>query len=99
MESRCCSSPAALSCGLSTLDLQPEAAVVLAFHAQAPALGDVDTSAADLGADRQLPATTVGEHHQRDARRAPIVEQLVHRGTHRTTGVQDVVDKQQVAAF
>src|SRR5476649_1831392 len=76
MESRCCSSPAALSCGLSTLDLQHEAAVILAFHAQPPAFGDVDAGAADLRADRQLPATTVGEHNQRDARRTPVVEQF-----------------------
>src|SRR3954471_8462824 len=80
MESRCCSSPLALSCGLRCifrLQRQRELAVVRALQAQALARGHLDLGAAMLGADGQLAAAPVGEHHERDARRPAIVEQLV----------------------
>src|SRR4051812_18529384 len=80
MERRCCSSPAWLSCGLRTLGLQRERQLSarLARQAQAHAGGKVEASAAILRADRQLAPATVGQHHERDARRPPIVEKLVH---------------------
>src|SRR6184192_4043785 len=79
IDSRCCSSPLALSCGLrSTLRLQrqSELAVGAALQAQAHAAGNFHSCAAVLGADRQLAAAAVGEHDERDARRPAIVEQL-----------------------
>src|SRR5438445_2111158 len=101
MESRCCSSPLALSCGLrSTLRLQrqSELAVGAALQAQAHAAGNFHSCAAVLGADRQLAAAAVGEHDERDARRPAIVEQLVHRRAHRATGIEHVVHQQELAA-
>src|SRR6267143_378851 len=101
MDSRCCSSPLALSWGLRcTLGLeckgQPVAGVAL--QPQAHAGRHLDARAAVLGADRQLPAAAVGEDHQRNARRAAVVEQLVHRRAHRAAGVKHVIDQQQVPA-
>src|SRR5258705_5556529 len=101
MERRCWSSPFSFSCGLrSMLHLldERELAVVAARKAQALSGGHVHARAAMLGADRQLPAAAVGEHHQRDARRTPVVEQLVHRRAHRAPAVEDVVDQQELAA-
>src|SRR6185369_14371884 len=81
MESRCCSSPASLSCGLRcTLRLQGERqlAARLALQTQPHARRHVDLGAAILRGDGQLPPTAVGEHNKRDARRAPVVEELIH---------------------
>src|SRR5688500_14616955 len=67
MDSRCCSSPRSLSCGLrGMLRLQGERqlAVLRALQAQAHARGHVEARAAVLRADRQLPAAAVGEHDQ-----------------------------------
>src|SRR3989440_2231533 len=72
VESRCCSSPAALSCGLRCtfrLQRQGELAVGAARQAQAHAFGNLYLGAAVLRANRQLAAAAVGEHHERDARR------------------------------
>src|SRR5688500_18430961 len=76
MDSRCCSSPLALSCGLFTLRLQRERelAGLVALEPQEHAGGDVDLGAAVLRADRQLPAAAVGEHDERDAGRLAVVE-------------------------
>src|SRR5688572_23780513 len=63
MESRCCSSPLALSCGLACtggLECQAELAVVGALEAQPHARRHLDARAAMLGADRQLTAAAVG---------------------------------------
>src|SRR5688572_25859995 len=100
MDSRCCSSPLALSCGLFTLLLhrQLEPAGVVALQPQPHAGGHVEPGAAVLRADRQLAAAAVGQHHQRDARRPAVVEQLVHGGAHRAAAVEHVVDQQQLAA-
>src|SRR6185295_10326874 len=76
IESRCCSSPFSLSCGLRcTVGLQRERelARVVALQPQAHAGGDFQLRAGVLRADRQLPAAAVGEHDQRDARRAAVV--------------------------
>src|SRR6185436_13919805 len=100
MESRCCSSPASLSCGLRcTLGLQGkrELAARLALQAQAHAGGDLDAGAAVLRRDRQLPAAAVGEHDERDARRAPVVEKLVHGRAHRAPGIEHIVDEKDLA--
>src|SRR3954471_14580814 len=51
-----------------------------------------------LRADRKLPSATIGEYDERDAFRAPVVEKLIHRGTHRAAGKEDVVDQQQIPA-
>src|SRR5688572_2586662 len=101
MERRCCSSPLELSCGLlCTLGLQSEhqLAAVLALQPQALARGHLDARADVLGADRQLAPAAVGEHHERNARRPAVVEQLVHRRAHRAPAVEHVVDQQQLAA-
>src|SRR5258706_13603936 len=101
MERRCCSSPFSLSCGLrSMLGLQNERElpVLAACEAQPLSGGHLDARAAVLGADRQLPPAAVGEHHERDARRAAVVEQLVHRRAYRAAAVEDIVDQQQLAA-
>src|SRR5512134_3014572 len=100
MDSRCCSSPWASSCGLrATLDLQGKPALRVALQAQALPGGHRHARAAVLRADRQLPAVALGEHHQRDRGRAAVVEQLVHRRAHRAPGVQHVVHQQQVLAL
>src|SRR5262245_16886335 len=74
IESRCCSSPFAFSCGLAIFQLQRELAAVGALQAQALARGDLDLRAAMLRLDRQLPAAAVGEHDQGDRARPPVVE-------------------------
>src|SRR3954467_15957366 len=81
MESRCCSSPFSFNCGLrSMLGLQQEGeAAVVALQAQAHSLRHFDLGAAMLRADRQLALAAVRQHDERDARRAPVVEELVHR--------------------
>src|SRR5687768_6666310 len=81
MDNRCCSSPLALSCGLRCtggLECEGKLAVRAALEAQAHAGGNFEARPAMLGADRQLPAAAVGEHHERNALRATVVEELVH---------------------
>src|SRR5919197_1457796 len=100
MERRCWSSPLLLSWGLACtagLQRERELAVRFALQAQPHAGGHFDARAAILRKDRQFAAAAIGEHHQRDARRPPIVEELVHRGAHRAPGVEDVVHEQQLA--
>src|SRR3954463_12388236 len=97
MESRCCSSPASFNCGLRcTLGLQGEGelAARLALQPQPHTRRHVDPGAAVLRADRQLPPAAVGQHDERDGRRAAVIEQLVHRRAHRTAGVEDVIHEQ-----
>src|SRR3990167_1892586 len=101
IDSRCCSSPFALSCGLRCtfgLECEGELAVDAALEAQAHARGHFDLRAAMLSADRQLPAAAIGEHHQRERGRPAVVEQLVHRRAHGAAGVENVVHQQQLAA-
>src|SRR5688500_1122363 len=101
MERRCCSSPFSLSCGLRcTLGLhrEGELAVARALERQAHAVGHLDLCAHVLRADRQLAAAAVGEHHERNARRPAVVEQLIHRRAHRAAAVEHVVDQQQLGA-
>src|SRR6476620_1356305 len=101
IESRCCSSPLALSWGLRcTLGLQGERelAVVGALERKAHSGRHFDLGADELCANRQLASAAVGEHHERDARRPAVVEQLVHRSSPRATAVEHVVDQQQLGA-
>src|SRR6185503_7015329 len=101
IESRCCSSPLALSWGLRcTLGLQRERelAAVGALQREAHSRWHLHPGADVLRANRQLATTAVGEHHERDARRPAVVEQLVHRGAHRAAAVEHVVDEQQLGA-
>src|SRR5258708_5573631 len=101
VERRCWSSPFSFSWGLrSMFSLQSECKlpVLVPIEAQAHSFRHLHTGAAMLGADRQLPAAAVGEHHERDARRAPVIKQLVHRRAHGAAAVEDVVDQQQLAA-
>src|SRR6185436_16205151 len=101
IDSRCCSSPFSLSCGLRcTVGLQGEDELArgLSLQPQALAVGNLDFRADMLGADRQLPAAAVGEHDQRDARRPAVVEQLVHRRADGAAAEEHVVHQQQLRA-
>jgi hypothetical protein len=51
-----------------------------------------------LRADRQLPPAAIGQYHQRHARRAPVVEQLVQRRAHGAPAVQHIVHQQELGA-
>src|SRR5689334_3230727 len=100
MESRCWSSPWALSCGLTaTFDLQRKPAVGGALEPQPRALGHVELRAGMLRLDRQLPPAAVGEHDERDRARPAVIEELVHRRAHGTPRVEHVVHEQQVPAL
>src|SRR6185295_4605579 len=93
IESRCCSSPFALSWGLRcTLGLQDQRQrpVVGALEREAHSRRHFHPGADVLRADRQLAPAAVGEHHERDARRPAVVEQLVHRRAHGAAAVEDV---------
>src|SRR5918999_5887541 len=101
MESRCCSSPFALSWGLRcTFRFQGEDELAIGppLEPQPHSPGHLDARAAMLGADRQLPPAAVGEHDERDARRSAVVEELVHRRPYRASGVEHVVDEQEISA-
>src|SRR5258706_1510964 len=101
MESRCCSSPFSLSCGLRcTVGLQGEDELArgLALQAQPLALGHFDFRADVLGADRQMPTPPVHKHAQRAARRPAEVEQLVHRRADGAAAEEHVVHQQQLRA-
>src|SRR5688572_13272217 len=81
IERRCCSSPLALSWGLRcTLRLQRERklAAFAALQGQSHASRHLDPRADVLRADGQLASAAIGEHDERDARRAAVVEELVH---------------------
>src|SRR4051812_30155957 len=102
IESRCCSSPFSLSCGLrATLSLQHQRQppVRFALQAQSHAGRHVEPRAAVLRADRQLPAAAIGQHYKRDARRPAVVEELVHRRAHGAPGIEHIVDQQELAAI
>src|SRR5208282_1563887 len=102
--SRCCSRPAALSCGLRTgcapclLDRKLETAIEVSLQHDRQVAGDRKPRA-DVGClDRQLATAAVDEHRQLDCLRPPVVEQFVDGGAHRATGVEDVVDQDDAAA-
>src|SRR6185436_9420246 len=100
IDSRCCSSPLALSCGLGGIfQIQGQLAVVGALQAQAFAFRHLHHRADVLSGDGQLPSTAVREHHQRNAPRPAVVEQFIHRRAHGAPGIEHVVHQQEVAAF
>src|ERR1043165_2322580 len=69
MDSRCCSSPLALSWGLRctvAFRHEPKLPPAVPLQPQPHALGNFHFRADVLGADRQLPAAAVGEHDERD---------------------------------
>src|SRR3954469_6657587 len=101
IDSRCCSSPFSLSCGLRCtvgLEHERQPPVRLALQAKAHAGRHVELRAAVLSGDGELPPAAVGEHHERDARRPTVVEKLVHRRAHGAAGIEHVVDQQQLAS-
>src|SRR4051812_46517281 len=90
MESRCWSLPSALSCGLRStkgLEAEGKAAACVAQQPQPHSFRYLHAGAAVLRADGQLPAAAIGEHHERNAGRAAVIEELVHRRPHRAAGV------------
>src|SRR5205809_2023336 len=96
MESRCCSSPESLSCGLRcTLFLQgkSELAVRLAVQAQPHAGRHIDLGAAILRTNGKLPAAAVGEDDKRDAGGPAVVEEFIHRRAHRAAAIEHIVDQ------
>src|SRR5438874_4102616 len=100
IDSRCCSSPLALSCGLRcTVGLQRKRELPFgrALKTQAHSRRHFNARAAILRADRQLAAAAIGEHDERDVRRPAVVEKLVHRRAHRAAGVEHVVHQQELA--
>src|SRR3954468_19847600 len=100
MDSKCCSSPFSLSCGLrSMLRLQHEGETgVLALQGQPLSLRHLHLCAAMLRADGQLPLAAIREHDERDTRRPSVVEELVHRRAYRAPAEEHVVDEQDLRA-
>src|SRR5260221_9955249 len=93
---RCCSVPSPLSCGFRIGEPQEEFAVLVAHQAQELARRHRKRRAHVLRGDRQLPFAAVHQRRELDFSRAPVVEQLVHRGTHGAPGVEHVVDHHDV---
>src|SRR4051812_26440428 len=101
IDSRCCSSPFALSWGLRgifALQHQRKLAVVRALQTQPLAGGHCHLGAAVLRTDRQLPAAAIGKDHERDAFGPSVVKELVHRGADGAAGVENVVYQQELPA-
>ena len=55
-----------------------------------------DARAINMSVDRQFTPAAIDQYDQRDRARPPIIEYLVHGGTHRTAGEQNVIDQQQM---
>src|SRR5574340_775284 len=53
----------------------------------------------ELGGDRQSASAAVDQRRQPDARRAAVVEQLVHCRAYGASRIEHVVDQNQVAAL
>src|SRR6266852_795675 len=96
--SRCWSVPSPLSCGFRIGESQEEFAVLVARQAQEFACRHRKRGAHVLRGDRQLPFAAVHQRRKLDFSRAPVVEQLVHRGAHGAPGVEHVVDHHDVPA-
>ena len=56
-----------------------------------------DARAINMGVDRQFTPAAIDQDDQRYRARPSIIEDLVHGGTHRTAGEQNVIDQQQVS--
>src|SRR2546423_7324903 len=63
------------------------------LHLDALVAGGGKVLADVVRSDRQLPVSTVGEHGQLDALRAPVVEERLDRGADRPPRVEDAVDQ------
>src|SRR5438128_3808576 len=96
--SKCWSFPSPLSCGLRIGESQEKFAALVARQAQEFACGHRKRRADVLRRDRQLPFAAVHQRRKLDFSRAPVVEQLVHRGAHGAPGVEHVVDHHDVPA-
>src|SRR5882672_7550393 len=94
--SRCWSVPSPLTCGFRIGQSQGEFAVLVAHQPQELPGGDRKRGADVLRGDRQLPLAAIDKGRKLDLPRAPVVEQLVHRRTHRPPGVEHVVDDDDV---
>src|SRR6185295_6934047 len=87
IDSRCCSSPFALSCGLAGIfQFQGELAARGALQAQALARRYIHGRADMLRGNRQLPAAAIRKDHEGNALRPAVVKKLVHRRAHRAPG-------------
>src|SRR5574344_1663842 len=104
VDSRWISSPFLFSWGLrlySTLclfDFKLEGAVFCARQCQRLAGGQRHTRGGKFGGHGQLTATAVHQHGQAHACWAAIVVQLVEDGAHRASGVEHIVQHQNVGA-
>src|SRR6266516_1047899 len=63
------------------------------LHLDALAAGGGQVLAHVVGADRKLSVATVCEHSELHPGRAAVVEERLHRGADRSSGVEDVVDE------
>src|ERR1017187_341706 len=97
MVSRCCSSPLSFSCGLR-IQFQPEFAVLVPVQHQHAPWRHLQPGANILRGDRQFAPAAVDQHGEADRSRPAVIEQFVHRPAHRSTGVEHVVDQDDVAA-
>src|SRR6266850_1946224 len=96
--SRCWSAPSPLSCGFRIGESQEEFAALVARQAQELACRHRKLGADVLRFNRQLPFAAVHQRRQLDFPGAPVVEELVHRGAHGATGVENVVDHHDMSA-
>src|SRR5580765_1732514 len=94
---RCWSVPSPLICGFRIGQSQDEFAALVPHQAQQLPGGHRKRGADVLRGDRQLPLASIDQRRKLDLPRAPVVEQLVHRGAHRPPGVEHVVDHDDVA--
>src|SRR5258706_7833004 len=81
IESKCCSSPLALSWGLRPtvcLQRQQQFSRIFSFQSQTHSHRYVHGCANVRRGDRQLAAAAIGEHHLPDVGGAPVGELLVH---------------------
>src|SRR5689334_4579506 len=98
MVRRCWSVPSPLSWGFRIGQSQREFAACVAREAQQLPGGHRERGAPVLRADRQLPLAAIDQRGELDLPGAPVVEQLVHGGSHRAPGIEDVVDYHDVTA-
>ena len=61
--------------------------------------GYAERVARKVWSDRQLVVASIHQYRQPDRGGPTIIEQLVHRRAHGTSGVQHIINQQNVAAF
>src|SRR5574343_14766 len=99
MDSRWASSPFLFNCGLCIFQPPGELLIVLAFENQVLAVAERHIPDSVGGDDRQFATAPVSQHGEFNSCRTAVVEQLVDGGTGRATGVEHVIDQDDVAAF